>query len=216
MGFGDEEFTNDTDTILQSEAPPDDYVEYPEDFPPPTDVFGPGFDWSTANQTEPSWPHSHPGQPLGGSSMSENGYIALDCIDPCKDIEAVTYPPNASKLNHLRKKLSNICNNQYREVIKMLQDDLCKDQNKISGLLKRVDSSPLYDANETLAPIPHVPSKSQSPCKSVNKPGDCSFGSNSSPRYRDLLHDKTIDNLTSLSLLADHQEKYDLNQRHNR
>lgn len=190
--FGDEEFGGDINDILQSEAPPEEGTEYPTDFPPQIDMFGPGFHWDAANLSEPSWPHSYPYGSVGGHDMSSKHHIA---IDSSFDANLVSFPLNAEKLNSIRKKLSDISNDQYRQVIQMLQADCDEDQDVYIKLLRRVASAPYEDADSTLAPIPpRSPAKHQrsSPQSSrVSSP----FGK-SSPL------NQPIDNLTSLAILA--------------
>lgn len=195
--FGDEEFGGDINDILQSQAPQDEGPGYPADFPPQVDVFGPGFDWDAANLSEPSWPHSYPYGSIGGHDMSSKHHIA---IDSSFDANVVSYPLNPEKLNSIRKKLSDISNDQYRQVIQMLQADCDEDQDMYNKLLKRVASGPFEDPNSTLAPIPQrspaKPQRSSPQSSSRDSSRVSSAFDKSSP------HNQPIDNLTSLAILA--------------
>ncbi|XP_054270274.1 serine/arginine repetitive matrix protein 1-like isoform X4 [Macrosteles quadrilineatus] len=148
--FTDMDFNMGIDAVLQEEARGDDYVEYPEDFPPPTDVFGPGFDWETANFDQPNFPRSFPGESLAGHSMSSAGSVKLDTSF---DTSALQGPVNPDRLNAIRKKLSNICNDQYRNILEMLKEDASSHQLAYGNLLRRATSDPFLDPNATLAPI---------------------------------------------------------------
>ncbi|WP_278924694.1 hypothetical protein, partial [Pseudophaeobacter profundi] len=66
---------------------------------------------------EPSWPSSFPGGGIQGHSMSSGGSLVLDTSF---DTSALQGPVNPDRLNAIRCKLSNICNDQYREIIEML------------------------------------------------------------------------------------------------
>lgn len=148
--FTDMDFNMGIDAVLQEEARGDDYVEYPEDFPPPSDVFGPGFDWETANFDQPNFPRSFPGEPLAGHSMSSADSVKLDTSF---DTSALQGPVNPDRLNAIRKKLSNICNDQYRNILEMLKEDASSHQLAYGNLLRRATSDPFLDPNATLAPV---------------------------------------------------------------